>query len=133
MFDARNEAFTWQIFIVQSDCMSQAADLHPIIRQWLRLMSQLGEMLVRCQVVPITRNKKKLDEYSMVLYNNVLSLPLLIVAAGINGEFTTLMQVPIGHTLHANYAHLPHLQNQVCNTCLTSRTQCAHLVSSHVQ
>ena len=41
----------------------------------------------------MTRNQKKLDEYSMVLYNNVLSLPLLLVAAGINGEYATILQV----------------------------------------
>lgn len=46
------------------------------------------------KVVPMTRNKKRLDEYSMVLYNNVLSLPLLIIAAGVNGEFTTILQEP---------------------------------------
>lgn len=46
------------------------------------------------KVIPITCNKKKLDEYSMVLYNNVLSLPLLVIAAGINGEFTSLFQEP---------------------------------------
>ncbi len=41
----------------------------------------------------MTRNQQKLGEYSMVLYNNVLSLPLLLLAAGINGEFTTILQV----------------------------------------
>lgn len=41
----------------------------------------------------MTRNQQKLDKISMVLYNNVLSLPLLLVVAGINGEYTSLLQV----------------------------------------
>lgn len=49
--------------------------------------------LAGLQVAPMTRNQQKLGEYSMVLYNNVLSLPLLLLAAGINGEYTTILQV----------------------------------------
>jgi len=46
------------------------------------------------KVAPMTRNQQKLDKISMVLYNNVLSLPLLLVVAGINGEYTSLLQEP---------------------------------------
>lgn len=45
-------------------------------------------------MVPLTANGKKLDEFSMVLYNNVLSVPVLLVAAGVNGEFATIWTEP---------------------------------------
>jgi GDP-mannose transporter len=50
--------------------------------------------LVVPQVAPLTLNKRKLDEFTMVLYNNVLSLPMLLLAAGINGEFATILAEP---------------------------------------
>ena len=52
---------------------------------------QRGRVL---QVVPLTRSGKKLDEFSMVFYNNLLSLPLLAVVAAINGEWTTFLAEP---------------------------------------
>ena len=33
----------------------------------------------------------------MVLYNNLLSIPLLLLAAGINGEFATILHEPALH------------------------------------
>ena len=50
--------------------------------------------LVLLQVASLTVNKRKLDEFTMVLYNNVLSLPMLLLAAGINGEFATILAEP---------------------------------------
>lgn len=49
------------------------------------------------QVAPLTANKRKLDEFSMVLYNNVLSIPMLLLAAGVNGEFATIASEPALH------------------------------------
>ncbi len=46
------------------------------------------------QVAPLTRNKRKLDEFSMVLYNNVLSVPMLLLAAGANGEYVQFLAEP---------------------------------------
>ena len=45
-------------------------------------------------MAPLTRNQRKLDEFSMVLYNNVLSVPMLLVAAAINGEYATILSEP---------------------------------------
>lgn len=68
------------------------------------------------KVAPMTRNQQKLGEYSMVLYNNVLSLPLLLLAAGINGEFTTILQEPALYN--------PRFQAAVCMSAI-----CGFLIS----
>ncbi|KAK9820437.1 hypothetical protein WJX72_010350 [[Myrmecia] bisecta] len=46
------------------------------------------------KVVPLTVNKTKLDEFSMVFYNNLLSLPLIFGLIIIYGEQNTIMNEP---------------------------------------
>lgn len=46
------------------------------------------------QVAPLTRSGKKLDEFSMVFYNNLLSLPLLCLVAAVTGEYRTFLAEP---------------------------------------
>ena len=46
------------------------------------------------RLVGLTVNKTRLDEFSMVFYNNLLSLPLLLVLMWQGGEFKTLAQEP---------------------------------------
>lgn len=46
------------------------------------------------RLVNLTVNKSRLDEYSMVFYNNLLSLPLLLVLIWHSGELDTLAQEP---------------------------------------
>lgn len=46
------------------------------------------------RLVGMTVNKTRLDEFSMVFYNNLLSLPLLLVLIWQAGEFDTLPQEP---------------------------------------
>lgn len=46
------------------------------------------------KVVALTVNKTKLDEFSMVFYNNVLSLPLIFALMWWYGEIHTLPQEP---------------------------------------
>ena len=41
-----------------------------------------------------TVNKTKLDEFSMVYFNNVLSLPPLLLITWATGEFSTLASEP---------------------------------------
>ena len=45
-------------------------------------------------MAPLTRSGKKLDEFSMVFYNNALSLPLLCLVAAVNGEFVRITHEP---------------------------------------
>ncbi len=45
-------------------------------------------------MAPLTRSGKKLDEFSMVFYNNLLSLPLLCLVAAVNGEFVKIANEP---------------------------------------
>ncbi len=44
------------------------------------------------KVVDYTSNKQKMDEFSMVFYNNLLSIPPVLVLMAVQGEFTTLPQ-----------------------------------------
>ncbi len=44
------------------------------------------------KVVEHTSNKQKMDEFSMVFYNNLLSIPPVLCLMAIQGEFTTLPQ-----------------------------------------
>ena len=46
------------------------------------------------KVVGLTVNKTKLDEFSMVFYNNVLSLPLIFMLMWWYGEIHTLADEP---------------------------------------
>ncbi|DBB06525.1 hypothetical protein WJX77_006771 [Trebouxia sp. C0004] len=46
------------------------------------------------RLVGMTVNKTRLNEFSMVFYNNLLSLPLLLVLIWQAGEFETLRQEP---------------------------------------
>ncbi len=46
------------------------------------------------RVVTLTRNNTKLDEFSMVFYNNLLSLPLIMALMVIYGELSSLPQEP---------------------------------------
>lgn len=46
------------------------------------------------RLVSLTVNKTRLDEFSMVFYNNLLSLPLLLVLIWQGGEFATLAKEP---------------------------------------
>ena len=45
----------------------------------------------------MTKSGKKLDEFSMVYYNNLLSLPLLSVLALGTGEWRTFLSEPALH------------------------------------
>ncbi|KAL3139932.1 hypothetical protein ABBQ38_004222 [Trebouxia sp. C0009 RCD-2024] len=46
------------------------------------------------RLVGLTVNKTRLDEFSMVFYNNLLSLPLLLILIWQGGEFDSLAQEP---------------------------------------
>lgn len=52
---------------------------------------------MRChplQVSEHTTDKKKMNEPSMVLYNNLLSIPPILVLGAFFGEYQTLLQQP---------------------------------------
>lgn len=46
------------------------------------------------KVKAYTSNGEKLDEFSMVFYNNLLSLPLILILMIVQGELSTLPQQP---------------------------------------
>mmetsp|Transcript_20692 Transcript_20692/g.62363 ORF Transcript_20692/g.62363 Transcript_20692/m.62363 type:complete len:209 (-) Transcript_20692:358-984(-) len=80
---------------------------HLVLRQvlWRRCMgdpgadgtvgsmwSHYGHQLQCCGVVPFTRHQARMNGLSMVMYNNLLSLPLLVLVAVLNGEIFTVFK-----------------------------------------
>ena len=61
---------------------------------WTETLTLNPEPCIPPQVAPLTRSGKKLDEFSMVFYNNLLSLPLLCLVAAVNGEFVRITNEP---------------------------------------